>query len=508
MLDVDGQSLQILDLVNVARACEPIRISVNAADRIRASRALIDRKVAASEPVYGVTTGFGEFSKVKIDDDKLLHLQQNLIRSHAAGVGPYLDAETVRAMMLLRINTLAAGYSGVRLELVERLAAMLNAGILPLVPSQGSVGSSGDLAPLSHIVLGLIGEGKVDFRGERMEAVDAFAAAGLEPIQLLPREGLALINGTQLMTAIGALTIHDAENLARHVDIAAALSIDTMMGKIVHMDADLHELRPHQGQKQSAANIRHLMQDSHLLESRTDCKRIQDAYSLRCSPQVHGASRDAIAYARKVVEIEMNSVTDNPIIFAGKEKIVSGGNFHGQPVALAMDFLKIGIAELANISERRVARLVDANLSNGLPPFLIANGGLNSGLMIAQYTAAALVSENKVLAHPASVDSVPTSANQEDHVSMGTIGARHAREVLKNTNNAVGIELLAAAQALEFRRPLKTSPVLESVYELIRVSIPAIEEDRVLHDDFIKMQRLMRFGHLIDVVKKYFPDFS
>lgn len=502
MLVLDGKSLQIEQLIKVARESEKVRLSESSKKAIKLARALVEKKLQSDEVIYGVTTGFGEFSRVKVSLSKVRDLQQNIIRSHVTGVGDFLPEEVVRAMMLLRINTLAHGHSGVRLKVVETFIEMLNKNILPLVPEKGSVGSSGDLAPLAHIALGLIGEGEVMFEGKRQLAEKVLAQAKIQPMKLEAKEGLALVNGTQLMTALGALVVYDAESLAKHADIVAAMSTDVMRGTIRHAHPGVHQLRPFVGQKLVAENIWKLMRKSKILESHKGCGQVQDAYSMRCVPQVHGASRDTIVYARQMVEIEMNSVTDNPLIFPEEDDILNGGNFHGQPVALVMDFLGIALAEYANIAERRIARLVDCHLSEGLPPFLVKNGGVNSGMMIAQYTAASLVSENKVLAHPASVDSIPTSANKEDHVSMGTIGARKCREILKNTVNVIAIELMCAAQALDFRRPLKSSKGLEVVFKVVRKSVPKLIKDRVLYYDIVKIQQLLERREVLRAVEK------
>ena len=502
MISIDGSSLSIDDLVQVARDEEEIKLSDDAIPRIQASCDYIRKKIKSDTVTYGVNTGFGDLCSVKVPDDKLLELQANIIRSHASGIGKFLDVEVVRATMLLRINTLANGYSSVRLKLIETLIEMLNKNLLPIVPSQGSVGASGDLIPLAHIALGLIGEGQVVYGGKQKDAKEAFNEAGIEPVVLEGREGLALINGTQLMTAIGALVIYDAKRLVKHCDIAAAMSCDSMKGTNANTHPLIHKLRPFEGQNNAAANIRKLMDGSEIMESHKGCCKVQDAYSLRCAPQVHGASRDAIDYVERVITTEMNSVTDNPIVNADEDEILNGGNFHGQPVAIAMDFLGIAISELGNISERRTARLVDHKLSECLPPFLIEKNGLNSGMMIPQYAAAALVSENKVLAHPASVDSIPTSANQEDHVSMGTIASRKCRTILRNTTNVLAVEFMCAAQGLEFHRPMKSSAPIESAHKAIRGVVPKLDEDRVMHDDIVKIEDLIKSHKIVSSVEE------
>jgi len=474
-MTIDGKSLTIDQLVEVARQKKIVILSEEVKERIRKGRSYIEKRLKSSELMYGINTGFGEFSNVAIPPEKAKELQINFVKSHSAGTGKILDTEVVRAMMLLRANTLARGNSGIRLEVVELLCEMLNKNNIPAIPEKGSVGASGDLAPLAHLALALINEG----------------------LELKEKEGLALVNGTQLMTALGALAVYDAQNLVRHADIATALSTDVLLGSTNHTDPLIHQLRPFAGQKKSAENIRKLMEGSKLLESHGGCHETQDAYSLRCAPQVHGAIRDTIAHVHKIIETEMNSVTDNPLIFPEENQVLSGGNFHGEPVALAMDFLAIAMAELANISERRITRLTDSKLSNNLPAFLIKDGGLNSGLMIAQYTAASLVSENKTLAHPASVDSIPTCASKEDHVSMGTIGARHCREIIENTTAVLAIELMCAAQALDLRYPLTSSQALETIHSKIRKYVAPLYKDRVIHYDIEQMIDLVKNKELI-----------
>lgn len=420
--------------------------------------------------------------------------------SHAAGVGAPLDEETVRAVMLLRVKDLARGHSGIRLETVRCLLDLLNSGVWPVVPEKGSVGASGDLAPLAHLALVLLGKGEAFFGGERMSGAAALERCGLEPIRLEAAEGLALVNGTQVMTAIGGLAVYDALQLSRLIDIAAAMSLEVLMGSRTEFNPRIHRVRPHPGQAAAADNMERIVQDSEIITSHKDCFRIQDAYTLRCSPQVHGATKDALAYVRKIIETEMNSSTNNPLIFADQQDFLLGGNFHGQPVGLALDFLGIAIAELANISERRIERLVNPHLS-GLPAFLVKDNGLNSGFMIAQYTAAALVSENKVLAHPASVDSIPTSANKEDHVSMGTIAARKSRTIVDNARDVVAIELLCAAQALDLFTNLKPGRGNRAAYDVIRRMIDHLETDRILAEDIVRMRNLMKGGELLGAVE-------
>ena len=403
--------------------------------------------------------------------------------------------------MALRIKDLARGHSGIRLETVQHLAALLNWGVCPVIPQKGSVGASGDLAPLAHLALVLLGLGEAFYKGRRMSGRQVLSKCGLKPIHLESGEGLALVNGTQVMTAIGALGIHDAIQLSKMTDIAAAMSLEVLMGSRTEFNQRIHEVRPHAGQAAAADNMDRIIQNSEIITSHKDCSRIQDAYTLRCSPQVHGATKDAINYCRDVIETEMNSSTNNPLIFADSKDFLLGGNFHGQPVALALDFLGMAVSELANISERRIERLVNPMLS-GLPAFLVGDGGLNSGFMIAQYTAAALVSENKVLCHPASVDSIPTSANKEDHVSMGTISARQCREVIMNTENVIAIELLCAAQALDLFTNLKPGDGTLAAYKVIREVISPLESDRILSKDIATMKELIRTDKILKAVEK------
>ena len=437
---VDGRNLTISDVVRAARGRVPAVLAAEAVPRMEASRAVVDRCVSERLVRYGITTGFGKFSDVVISPENNAALQRNLIMSHACGVGDPFPAEVARAMLLLRANALAVGNSGARVSTARALLDLLNAGVVPVIPEKGSLGSSGDLAPLAHMALVLCGMGEAFYRGERLPGAEALRRAGLEPVELSAKEGLALINGTQAMTAVAALACHDAAQAVHTADLLAALTHQALRGITDAYDGRIHELRRQDGQVASAAALRGLLEGSGLTTRQGEL-RVQDAYALRCVPQVHGASRDAIAYVEGIVARELNAATDNPLIFpdgSGYGDIISGGNFHGQPVALAMDFLAIALAEIANLSERRTERLVNPALSNGLPAFLVKEGGVNSGFMILQYVAAALVSENKVLAHPASVDSIPSSANQEDHVSMGTIAARKARSILGNLQTCPG----------------------------------------------------------------------
>jgi histidine ammonia-lyase len=495
-VSVDGASLSIADVVAVARGGASVSLDPNARRRIDVASAYVDTLLVRDRPVYGVTTGFGKFADVVISPQDSATLQRNLLLSHASGVGELLPDEVVRAILLLRANALACGYSGARAEVVDTLIAMLNQGVHPEVPSQGSVGSSGDLAPLAHTMLVVIGEGTARYRGEVLSGAQAMARAGIPAVTLRAKEGLALINGTQVMTAIGSLAVHDASVLARTADIAAAMTTEALRGTTSAFDPRVHAARPHPGQAASARNMLRVMEGSAIRESHRDCHRVQDAYSLRCAPQVHGAARDAIEYARQVVEREMNSATDNPLIFPADDDVISGGNFHGEPVAMAMDFLGIALSELASISERRTERMVNPQLSE-LPPFLTRHGGLDSGMMIAQYTAAALVSENKILASPAVVDSIPTSGNQEDHVSMGTIAARKARRIGANVANVLAIEIMCAAQGVDFLAPLRPGAGIAAVHRAVRAEVAHLDHDRVLAADIARILELVRDGTLL-----------
>lgn len=501
-ISLTGQKLDLAQLNSVAREGFRVALASSARTRVKKSRAFLDKEIAKGQALYGITTGFGPFASVRISDDNLRHLQENLIRSHSAGVGPcYCPAET-RAIMLARANVLAKGYSAVTPKVLDTLIAALNKDILPLIPEQGSVGASGDLAPLAHLALALIGEGKVRYKGKVMTAKAAFKQARLKPVTLAPKDGLALINGTQVLTAVGGLALHRAWETSRLCDIACAMTLTSLKGSKGPFDARLHKLRPHQGQKEAAANLRKILSGhDRLMASHKDCGKVQDNYALRCSPQVHGSTRDALRTATETVEIELNSATDNPVVLSGDRIIIPGGNFHGQPVSQVLDYAAIGMTTLANISERRVERLVNAAYS-GLPAFLIKDGGLNSGFMMAQVTAAALASENKILAHPASVDSIPTSANQEDHVSMGVTAARKFREIEKNTRTVVAIEMLAAAQALDFLKPLTPSKALTAVHRRIRKSITHLKKDRVLSIDINKMLEMFESGELLSAAEK------
>jgi histidine ammonia-lyase len=498
-LGFDGMTLA--DLMAIARGGAQAKLTQGAEERIRKTRRLIEKWVEDEKTIYGITTGFGALSDVAISKKDTRRLQENILMSHAAGVGDPLDEEAVRATMALRIKDLARGHSGIRLETVQHLLALLNWGVCPVIPQKGSVGASGDLAPLAHLALVLVGLGEAFYKGQRMSGSQVLSKCGLKPIRLESGEGLALVNGTQVMTAIGALPVDSAITLSKMTDLAAAMSLEVLMGSRTEFNKRIHEIRPHPGQAAAADNMERIIQNSEIITSHKDCSRVQDAYTLRCSPQVHGATKDAINYCRRVIKTEMNSSTNNPLIFSESQDFLLGGNFHGQPVALALDFLSMAVAELANISERRIERLVNPKLS-GLPAFLVSDGGLNSGFMIAQYTAAALVSENKVLCHPASVDSIPTSANKEDHVSMGTIAARQCREIIMNTENVIAIELLCGAQALDLFTNLKPGEGTLKAYQVIRQTIPPLEKDRILSNDIMAMKDLIRSGKILAAVEK------
>jgi histidine ammonia-lyase len=519
-----GADLTIGDVEAVARGRRRAVLDGAARGRMQESRDLIEQLVADGEIVYGVTTGFGDLANRFVAPADAPRLQENLLMSHAAGVGEPLDQEIVRAMLLLRANTLALGHSGCRPLLVDRLLDFLELGVHPIVPAQGSVGASGDLAPLAHLALPLIGRGQVELRGHHTPALVALRELGLEPLVLQAKEGLALLNGTQLMSAIGALLLADADRLGRTASVAAAMSVEALLGTDVAFSAAYQLARPHPGQIAVAAELRHLLRDSGFQAShKATAHRVQDPYSLRCVPQVHGAVRDALDHLRRVLDIEMNSATDNPLVFpeggvaaedalaTGGGRVISGGNFHGEPVALALDFAKLAISELGSISERRTALLLDARLNGGLPAFLAPSSGLDSGLMILQYTAAALASENKVLVHPASADSVPTSANQEDHVSMGPIAARHARTVLEHVERILAIELLVAAQAIDLRREILAADAatpdpptpgagVSEAHLRIRAVALRVDADREPGPDLAAAMRLVRVGALVDLV--------
>jgi histidine ammonia-lyase len=475
---VDGRNLTIDDVEAVARRGAGVALDAEARARVAETRRVVEEILASGAVVYGINTGFGKLAELRISPDQLGRLQLNLLRSHACGVGEPFAEDVVRAMLLLRANVLATGHAGCRPEVVERILELLEAGVHPVVPCRGSVGASGDLAPLAHLALVLVGKGEAVLGGERMPGAEALARAGIRPLQLEAKEGLALINGTQASAAVGALAVADARRLLDAADVVSALTLDALAGTDAAFDPAVHAARPHPGQGVSAARLLRLLVNSELRESHRECGRVQDAYSLRCSPQVHGAGRDALEHAQRVLEIELNSATDNPMVFA-EGRLISGGNFHGAPIAAVFDYLAATLTDLASISERRLARMVDTALS-GLPRFLSPDAGLNSGFMMVQVSAAALVSECKTLAHPASVDSIPTSAGQEDHVSMSTWAARKLAGIVELTRQVLGMEYLAAVQALEFQRPLTTSPLLEVAAARLREHVPRLEHDRIM----------------------------
>jgi len=507
-IHIDGNSLSLEAVREVALAREGynVQLAGDAREAVQRARAVVDALVAGNKLSYAITTGVGKLSDVRIAGPQIREMQVNLIRSHAVGVGEPLSIAEVRAMMLLRANSLAKGNSGVRTEIIDCICELLNRGVTPFVPSQGSVGASGDLAPLAHLALALIGEGEcLDERGKRIPTADALRKAGIKSLVLEAKEAVSLINGTQGMLAVGILQLLASEILVDTADVLSAMSLDALQGTDVAFDPRIHRVRPHAGQVKSAANLCRMLEGSELRESHRDCGRVQDAYSMRCIPQVHGAVRDTLAHCRRVMEIEVNSAVDNPLVFpegdTAEGDILSGGNFHGEPVAFALDFLAIALSALAGISERRLERLVNPALNEGLPPFLAPGAGMNSGFMMPQVTAAALVSENKVLAHPASVDSITTSGNKEDFVSMGMTAAMKLKRIVDNTRNAMAIEAMAAAQALDFKAPLKTGPRGLAAHAAIRKVCERMDQDRVMYQDFERLSELIASGTLAQVLR-------
>jgi histidine ammonia-lyase len=507
-LHINGNDLT-LEAVGEVASTESRRaalLSPDARQAVNLARAVVDEIVASNKLAYAITTGVGKLSDVRIACDQTRELQVNLVRSHAVGVGEPLAVSETRAMMLLRANSLAKGHSGVRAIVIDTLCEMLNRGVTPYVPSQGSVGASGDLAPLAHLALALIGKGECfDDRAVRVPSAEAFKRAQIKPLVLEAKETISLINGTQAMLAVGTLALLAAETLVDTADVLGGLCCDALKGTDTAFDERIHKARPHAGQVKTAANLRRMLEGSQIRESHRDCGRVQDAYSLRCIPQVHGAVRDTLTHCREVFEIEANSAVDNPLVFLtdknGEGDVISGGNFHGEPLAFALDFLAIALSALAGISERRIERLVNPALSEGLPPFLAAGAGLNSGFMMPQVTAAALVSENKVLAHPASVDSITTSGNKEDYVSMGMTAATKLKRIVDNTRNVLAIEAMAVAQALDFLAPLKTSKRGQAAYAAIRSVCPTMEKDRVMYGDFARIASLIAGGKVADALR-------
>jgi histidine ammonia-lyase len=499
-LQINGNDLLLDDLRQVVYEHRPVELEADARKKVVAAREVVEKLLRENRVAYAINTGVGKLSDVHIEPAQNRQLQVNLIRSHSAGVGEPLSQEETRAMMLLRANSLAKGFSGVRPEVIELICTMLNKGVHPVVPSQGSVGASGDLAPLAHLALAMIGEGDVWHESGRTNSAESLRRAGIKPLVPEAKEAISLINGTQAMLAVGTLSLMAAETLAATADVLGAMTLDALQGTDVAFDERIHAARPHAGQVKVAANLRRLIEGSEIRESHKNCGRVQDAYSLRCIPQVHGAVRDTLEFCRRTFEIEMNSAVDNPLVFvngASEGDILSGGNFHGEPLAFALDYLAIVLSALAGISERRIERLVNPALSEGLPPFLAPDAGINSGFMMPQVTAAALASENKVLAHPASVDSITTSGNKEDYVSMGMAAAIKLKKVVANTTNVLAIEACAAAQALDFLAPLKTSQPLRKAHAAIRKVSPRIEQDRVFAEDFERLAELVRSGKLV-----------
>lgn len=497
---LNGKSLTVDALVRITRGGARVKACPAAMEEVKRSRALVEELVAGGRPMYGINTGFGKFSDVAIPEEEINLLQVKLILADAVGVGDPFAADVVRGMLAMRANSLLNGFSGVRPVVVETMIMMLNRGLHPVIPQKGSVGASGDLCPLAHMVLPMIGLGEAEFGGRVMEGAEAMAKAGIPTIGLKAKEGLALINGTQCMTSVAAHALADAQMLKKAADVVGALTVESLRGIKNAYDPRIQEIRRHSGQRDVAENMRRLLAGSGYVTSQGEL-RMQDSYSLRCIPQIHGASRLAIDYVASVAENEMNAVTDNPIVFVDTGDVFSGGNFHGEPMAIASDTLSVALCEFANVSERRIAKLIDPALNHGLPAFLVKHGGINCGFMVPQYAAAALVSENKVLAHPSSVDSIPTSAGQEDHVSMGTIGARKAAQILENVRAVLGIELICAAQALDLQEKRRLGAGTQAVYDVIRTVVDFMEEDRVLYKNQKAAAQLIADGTLVEAVE-------
>jgi histidine ammonia-lyase len=495
MLELSGQRLSLEQIVGVARGVEHVALSPAARERAAASRRVVEEITESGRVVYGVNTGFGKLADITIAPSELRELQLNLVRSHACGVGPALSEAETRAMLLLRANVLALGYSGARPLVIEMLLLMLERGVHPVIPEKGSVGASGDLAPLAHLALTVIGEGEAFYKGERMASLEALKRAGLEPIELEAKEGLALLNGTQAMGAVGSLALHRAATLTHAADVAGAMTLEALRGTPVAFDERIHNARPHPGQIEVARHLRELLSESEIRASHVENDpRVQDAYSLRCMPQVHGAVRGALAHAREIVEMETGSATDNPLVFADDDELLSGGNFHGAPLALAFDYAAMAVTDLMSITERRIDHLVNPVMNEGLPPFLTPQPGVSSGFMMAQVTAAALLAEARVLAHPASIDNVPTDGGKEDHVSMGMTAASKLRGIVENAEHAVAIELIVAAEGLEYRQPLKPGQGVRRAYEIVRESVPRLTRDRALSTDIQQIAETIRRG--------------
>jgi len=495
MLELDGQKLSLNQIAAVAKGEEQVALSSAARRRVEESRRVVEKIVAAGRTVYGVNTGFGKLSDVHVEPSHLNQLQLNLVRSHSVGLGPPLSEDEARAMMLLRANVLALGYSGCRPVLIDTLAAMLEQRVTPVIPEKGSVGASGDLAPLAHLALALIGEGEAFHGGERLPSAEALRRAGIEPLTLEVKEGLALLNGTQAMAAVGAMALFRAERLARLADVAGAMALEALRGTPVAFDERIHSARPHPGQIAVATHLRELLRDSEIRKSHLENDpRVQDAYSLRCMPQVHGAVRGALTHVRKIVETETGSATDNPLVFSETREVLSGGNFHGAPLALSFDYAAIAVTDLMSISERRIDRLVNPDANDSLPPFLTANAGMSSGFMMMQVTAVALLCEAKVLAHPASIDNVPTDGGKEDHVSMGMTAATKFRAIVDLAEHVTAIELITAAEGLEYRAPLQPGRGVKQAHEIVRSHVPHLTDDRSLAPDIQKMVAAVRQG--------------
>jgi len=497
-MKIDGEHLRVEDVIRVARYGERVELGEEIKQRVEKARNSIEKILKEGKPIYGVNTGFGELANIRIEDEKIKELQENLIRSHSCGTGEALKEEEVRAIMFLRLNSLAKGMSGVRYELLEKIAEALNKKFYPYVPSQGSVGASGDLVQLAHVALSLMGEGEAFYDGKRMEAKEVMEKLGMEPISLEAKEGIALINGTQFMTAILCLCYHDAVNLIKNAQVAGVMSLEALKGTRQAFRKEIAAARPYEGQVKVAKNLWKLCEGSEIMESHKNCPKVQDAYSLRCMPQVFGAMYETLDFVRHIIEVEINSATDNPLIFDGE--VISGGNFHGEPVALALDMLNIVLTKISSFSERRIARMLDEKLSQ-LPPFLAREPGLNSGMMILQYTAASLTSENKSMAYPASVDSIPTSANQEDYQSMGSVGARKCMQILRNAERVVAIEYMVGAQALDLIN-MRSSPPIMAAHDLIREHMAPLEKDRAMYRDIEKITELLHSGKIIEKVEE------
>jgi histidine ammonia-lyase len=500
---IDNNRITLEDVSKVALKGYKVQLGENAKQKILKSRSVIENIIKENKTVYGVNTGFGKFAEVRISSEKIEELQVNLVLSHSAGVGEPFKEEIVRAMMFLKAINLSLGFSGCSIEVVETLIEMLNKGVHPVIPQKGSVGASGDLAPLSHLALVIIGEGEAIFKGEKLDGENAMKKAEIPILKLKAKDGLAILNGTQAMTAVGALAILKAQNILKTADISGAMSVEAMLGTDRAFDEKIQLARGHKGQIESAKNLTELLKNSEIMKSHRDSPhKVQDQYSLRCIPQVHGSARDVVKFVKETVETEINGTSDNPLIFPDMNEVISGGNFHGEPVAMAMDFLAIAISEIANISERRIASLMDSSISE-LPMFLIKEGGLNSGFMIPQITSASLVSENKILCHPASVDSIPTEVNKEDHVSMGTTSARKCLEVIENTENVLAIEIMCASQGIDFRKPLVPGIGVKTAWNFIRNYVSPVEKDRILYKDMEIIKELVSSGQIVEEVEKY-----